>query len=158
MSLTKNERTGFDYVIDSVFNPVISECQTEIESLLNEDQMIKSKVEEKLEQILKNRALKKAVNAESVVQDEESKEYSSGQILINTQSDFEKKSEKKFETNFTYINSKKNEYSSNLHLQGYNMNPNKLEEIYSFSTIEPVYQGIKGRDLEETNNDLALAV
>lgn len=55
VTLSNEERKGFEKVIEKIFEPAIKECGKELDILLQSDSEIKEKVEEKLQRILKNR-------------------------------------------------------------------------------------------------------
>lgn len=82
MRLNQTEQEGFDYIVNNLFTPVVTECDIEIQSLLNQDQELKMKVEEKLKRIMINRALKKASEAEMFKLNEGWNDFNN-QVIVN---------------------------------------------------------------------------
>lgn len=58
MTISKEEREGFDKAIHEVLHPVTEECGDELNKLVKEDSEIYSQVDTKLQQILQNRKKK----------------------------------------------------------------------------------------------------
>lgn len=148
-----SKKSNFKYIIDDIFNPVVSECKNDIELILGEDPELKSEVEKKLERILINRAIKKALSAEPMVTEKISKEYSTGQIILNSNS----KTKNKFKesgTKFTFCN-KANSFLSR-EISTYNRMNDSSKKVYSYSAIEISTKEIVSND--PSNNNLASAI
>ncbi|MDF9844726.1 MULTISPECIES: hypothetical protein [unclassified Paenibacillus] len=154
MTITKNEKSGFDNVINTVFYPVFEDCKDEIQIILDADSVIRSKVEERVTRILKNRVLKKAINSEAIVQGEKSKEYSGIQYSTNTPTYSENKVVNDLGSQFIYI-SPMNERTWAPWLHVYNKEPKALEGHYVYSFQEAVSKETKA---SSERSDLALAI
>lgn len=158
MTLNKHEVSGIEYVMEHVFNPVISECQSEIELILNKDTELNLEIEEKVERIMKNRALKKALNADLIVEEEQSREYSGELMLIDTKTILIDKLKKEFEANFTYVNLEQDNDFSDSHLHVYNIDLIRPQISPFYATIDIQKEAIGSGDLGGIDSDLALAI
>lgn len=150
MTLNKIEISGFDYIMDNVFSPVVSECNSEIEQLLRGNSDINSKVEEKLERIMKNRAIKKALNAKLIIEKEKSKEFSGGKFTMNAKTGNLDELEVNLESDFTFVESKYPENIIKYKWYAYNGHASKISR-------EPL-QRLQNYDMKNTNTNIDFAL
>lgn len=67
MPLNTKESEGFEKVMGTIFEPLVSERSNDILLILENDEELKSRVEQKKNMIIKNRAIKRAQKAKSEV-------------------------------------------------------------------------------------------
>lgn len=83
MRLNEQEMKNFNFLLKSVFNPVLSECKDDITKIISSDDDLKRRIEEEVELILKKRMLKKAESAKLVIKIDTTQELINNQICPN---------------------------------------------------------------------------